>query len=172
MELESQLSEFITNTKFDDLPRGPVEVAKRVVLTIIGTMIAGATEEGCDTIVNMIKEWGGKEEATILIHGGKVPAYNAVLANSTMARALDICDHMFPGIHIGSSSVPVAFASAELTGGCSGKDFLAALILGAELASRINAVSNYNGFDPTGYVLYLRLLPLLVKYSISIQHRC
>jgi 2-methylcitrate dehydratase PrpD len=150
MDLEGKIAEFITSTKFEDLPKEPVKAAKRLVFTIIGTIIAGATEEGCDTIVNMVKEWGGKEEATILIHGGKVPAYNAVFANSTMARALDICDHMFPGLHTGSSSVPTALASAELTGGCSGKDFLTALIVGGEVASRINAASHYNGFDPTG----------------------
>ena len=93
---------------------------------------------------------GWKKEATILVYGGKVPAYNAVLANSVMARALDFCDAMSPGLHVGSSALPVALATAELAGGCSGKDFLAALVLGTEIAARINSVSDYDGFDPTG----------------------
>ena len=150
METEKKLAEYVSETKFEDLPQEPVDIIKNVILTVLGTTIAGATAEGCEALVNQVKEWGGKKEATILIHGGKVPAYNAALVNSTMARALDFCDAMMPGMHVGSSSVPTALATAELVGGCSGKEFLAALVLGTEVAARINSVSIYDGFDPTG----------------------
>ena len=151
MELERILAEYVSEAKFEDLPNEPVDTIKNVILTILGTTIAGATAEGCQEVVNQVKEWGGKEEATILIHGGKVPAYNAALANSVMARAVDFCDGMIPGIHLGSSSVPTALATAELTGGCNGKEFLTALVVGSEVAARLNlSASAYNGFDPTG----------------------
>jgi 2-methylcitrate dehydratase PrpD len=151
MELEKTLAEYVSEAKFEDLPEGPIDTIKNVVLTILGTTMAGATAEGCQAVVNQVKEWGGKEEATVLIHGGKVPAYNAALANSVMARAVDFCDGMVPGIHLGSSSVPTALAAAELVGGCSGKDFLTALVTGSEVAARLNlSASAYNGFDPTG----------------------
>jgi 2-methylcitrate dehydratase PrpD len=151
MELEKTLAEYVSKTKFEDLPKEPIDTIKRVILTIMGTTIAGATAEGCQAVVNQVKDWGGKGEATILIHGGKVPAYNAALANSVMARALDFCDGMVPGIHLGSSSVPTALAAAELVGGCSGKEILTALVTGSELAARLNLpASAYNGFDPTG----------------------
>lgn len=151
MELEKRLAQYVSETRFDDLPPEPIDIAKDIVLTVLGTTIAGATAEGCEALVDQVKEWGGKEEATILIHGGKVPAHNAALVNSAMARALDFCDAMVPGMHVGSSSVPTALATAELTGGCSGKEFLAALVLGTELAARLNlSESAYDGFDPTG----------------------
>jgi 2-methylcitrate dehydratase PrpD len=150
VEIERKLARYLLDTRFEDLPKEPVDVIKNVVLTIIGTTIAGATSEGCGALVSQVKDWGGKKEATILIHGGKVPAHNAALVNSTMARALDFCDAMIPGIHIGSSSVPTALATAELVGGCSGKEFLSALVLGTEVAARINSISVYDGFDPTG----------------------
>lgn len=123
MEIEKRLTQFLSETEFEDLPKEPVDMIKNVILTVMGAIIAGATSEGCEAVVNQVKEWGGKEEATVLIYGGKVPAHNAAFVNSTMARALDICDSTFPGIHIGSSSVPTALAAAELAGGCSGKDF-------------------------------------------------
>jgi 2-methylcitrate dehydratase PrpD len=150
MESEKRLAEFVSETRFEDLPKESVEIVKNVVLTILGTTIAGATAEGCEPMVDQVKEWGGRKEATIFIHGGKVPAYNAALVNSTMARALDFCDAMLPGMHVGSSSVPAALAAAELAGGCSGKEFLAAMVLGTEVSARINSVSLYDGFDPTG----------------------
>jgi 2-methylcitrate dehydratase PrpD len=150
METEKKIAEYVSETQFEDLPREPVEIIKNVIFTVLGTTIAGAAAEGCEALVDQVKEWGGKNEATILIHGGKVPACNAALVNSTMARALDFCDAMLPGMHVGSSSVPTALATAELVGGCGGKEFLAALVLGTEVAARINSVSIYDGFDPTG----------------------
>lgn len=150
METEKKLAQYISDSKYSDLSLESVDVIRKVILTVIGTTIAGATAEGCNAVIDQVREWGGKTEATILVYGDKVPAHNAVLANSFMARALDFCDAMSPGIHIGSSAVPVALASAELAGGCSGKDFLAALVLGTEVAARINSVSDYDGFDPTG----------------------
>jgi 2-methylcitrate dehydratase PrpD len=54
-------------------------------------------------------------------------------------------------LHLGSSAVPTALAVAEMVGGCSGKEFLSALVAGMELAARLNlSDSQYKGFDPTG----------------------
>lgn len=150
METERKLARYVTDTAYEDLPEKPIAVAKNVTLTVLGTTIAGANAEGCEALVRQVRRWGGRKEATILIHGGKVPAYNAALVNSAMARALDFCDGMVPGMHVGSSSIPTALAAAELAGGCSGKEFLTALVVGTEIASRLNAVSIYDGFDPTG----------------------
>lgn len=147
--IEKRLVDYILNTAFKGLPNETVDIIKNVVLTVLGTTIAGAATEYSEALIGQAREWGGKQEATILIHGGKVPAYNAALVNSAMARALDFCDAMKPGMHVGSSSVPTALATAELAG-CSGKEFLTALLVGTEVAARINASSNYDGFDPTG----------------------
>jgi 2-methylcitrate dehydratase PrpD len=151
MELEKILSEYVSDSKFEDLPKLPVNTIKNMILTILGTTVAGAMAEGCEAVVHQVKQWGGKEEATILIHGGRVPAYNAAFANSVMARALDFCDGMVPGIHFGASCVPTALAAAELAGGCSGKDLLTAIAVGCEVSARLNLTGTaYNGFDPTG----------------------
>jgi 2-methylcitrate dehydratase PrpD len=150
MGLEKDFVDFIMDGRFEDLPGETVDIAKNVILIAAGAAIAGAEAEGCETVVNQVKEWGGKEEATILTYGGKVPAYNAAFANSTMLRALDMEDSMKPGMHIGGSAFPTALAAAEVAGGCSGKEFLTALTLGIEMSIRMNLASAYNGFDPSG----------------------
>ncbi|VBB44877.1 MmgE/PrpD family protein [uncultured Desulfatiglans sp.] len=150
MESEKELAGYATKLRYRDLPDTSVSVIKNMVLTVLGTTIAGAAEEGCKAMVDLVREWGGKEEATIFVYGGKAPAHNVAAANSVMARALDFCDAMSPGIHLGSSVVPTAYAIAELMAGCSGEDFIAHLAAATELAARINAVSDYDGFDPTG----------------------
>ena len=150
MKTEQRLSRYVVDTEYEELPASTIALAKNVTLAILGAAIAGARAEGCEALVDQVREWGGKPEATILMYGGKVPAYNATLVNSTIARALDFCDGMVPGMHVGSSSVATALAAAELVGGCSGKEFLTAFVTGTEVASRLNAVSVYDGFDPTG----------------------
>ncbi len=151
MEVEKALVDYIVHTDLDGIPKGPQDTIRNMVLTVLGTTVAGSRAEGCEPLVRFYREVGGSQEATIFIHGGKIPAQNAVFVNSVMARALDFDDAMAPGIHIGASAVPTAFAASELAGGCSGKDFMAALVLGVETAARLNLTeSTYDGFDPTG----------------------
>lgn len=149
-ELEKKLVEYAVNTRFEEIPPRTVILVKDIVLNCLGAIIAGAAVPGCPEVVQQCKEWGGKEEATILFYGGQVPAYNAAFANSFMARAVGVDEAMLPGLHMGGSSIPTALAVAELVGGCSGKEFLTAVIVGSEIASRINFSTVYNGFDPTG----------------------
>jgi 2-methylcitrate dehydratase PrpD len=149
--VEQQLSQFAAGCKFDDIPPEAISTVKNIILGVIGTLIAGSHLSGIGLLVNKIKDWGGKEEATILIHGGKVPAHNAAFINAVMTRALDFDDAFAPGPHFGAATTPAALAAAELRGGCSGKEFLTALVLGSEVSARLNlSEDQYNGFDPTG----------------------
>ena len=59
-----------------------VGATKDQLLADFGTVIAGARAEGCETVVAMAKEAGGRPEATILVHGGKVPAQQAAFVNA------------------------------------------------------------------------------------------
>ena len=135
METEKKLVEFICHTTFEDIPREALTTVGNILRAVLGTTIADSTCEGCGSLAEYYRELGGKEEATVFVHGGKLPAHNAVLLNSVMARALDFDDAMAPGIHIGASAVPTAFGAAELAGRCSGRDFLTALAVGVETAA-------------------------------------
>jgi 2-methylcitrate dehydratase PrpD len=151
MKIEKQMIDYFAHAGFEDIPRDAIAVTQKVVMTIIGTAVAGAHEQGVEPLVGHHCRTGGKPEATIFVHGGCIPADRAAFINAYMARAVDYCDSMSPGIHIGASAVSAALAAAELKGGCSGRLFLAAVALGAELGRRLNLTeSAYNGFDPTG----------------------
>lgn len=121
MKAEKRLTEYICRAQFNEIPRDALNVIHNMLTGVFGTTIAGSGSEGCEALVQYYRDQGGKQEATILIHGGKIPAQNAVMVNSVMARALDFDDAMAPGIHIGASAVPAALGAAELAGGCSGK---------------------------------------------------
>jgi len=151
MKAEERLVDFVRDTAYGDLPEKAVDTIKNEFLAIAGTTIGGAGEEGCEEAVRFFREMAGKEEATILVYGGRIPAHDAAFVNAVMARALDFCDAMAPGPHIGAALITGSLAAAELAGGVEGPRFLTALAVGAEVASRMNLSERaYDGFDPTG----------------------
>jgi 2-methylcitrate dehydratase PrpD len=151
MSIEHDLVRFVCRTAYEDLKPEPLRTIKNQLLTVLGTTIAGATQAGCQTLIDFYLSQGGKEEATILIYGGRIPAQAAALVNGVMARALDFDDALAPGVHIGASTVPAALAAAELRGGMDGREFLTALLVGTEVGVRLNLPeAAYNGLDPTG----------------------
>lgn len=151
MSAEQQIVGFVCGTSYAELPSAVVEMTKAQLLADLGTAIAGAHAEGCETVVAMAREAEGRPEASVLVHGGKVLAEQAAFVNGVMARALDFCDAVAPGAHAGTAIIPAALAAAELAGGVSGADFLAAVAVGTEVALRFNlGEAEYDGFDPTG----------------------
>lgn len=151
MQIERTLARFVAASSDVEASPPARRVAKNILLAVSGTAAAGAAEEGCDALLDLLVQRGGREEATVWSCGRKLPATSAAYANGVMSRALDYCDAMAPGLHIGSSLAPAALAVAERRGGCSGTELLAALCVGAEVASRFNlSEAQYAGFDPTG----------------------
>lgn len=148
----------ILDTTYDRFDENVKDQARKRIIDVLGCMIGGAKAPGCSILYNLVREWGGKAEATIFCYGDKVPAHNAALVNSVMARSYDFepCGCTVNGktlpAHISGTTVPTALAMAEFQG-LSGRDFLTAMILGDDLAARIYAASNIDldvGFEPTG----------------------
>lgn len=151
MSPEQELARFVSTIQLADIPSEITSVAKQVLLTVCGTAMAGSTQDGISALRDVLTRQGGRPEATSFVYGDALPASSAALLNGTMARALDYCDAMKPGLHLGSSLVPAGLAAAQLNGGCSGADFMAALVAGMETGSRLNLTeATYDGFDPTG----------------------
>jgi len=151
MKFERQIVDYVIDTRYEDIPPAAIHTVKRMLLADIGTIIAGTQADGCRELADFYRSIGGLPEASLLLHGEKLPAQNAVFVNAMMARALDFGDALAPGPHIGSSTIPTAIACSELRGGCAGKEFLAALTIGTEVAARLNLnEAAYDGFDPSG----------------------
>ena len=151
MKVEDKVVSYIEEAAYEDLSDVDINIVKKQVLTYVGCVIAGSSNMGCEEVVEVARDLGGKEEATVLVHGGKVPAQQAAFVNGVMGRALDVCDHIKPGMHVGSGMIPAILAVAEMRGGVSGKEFINAVAVGDEIALRMNLLEeDYHGFDPTG----------------------
>ena len=152
MKVEEKVINWIRDFKYEDLTEKDIDILKKQILTYVGCVIAGSSNVGCEEVVEIAKTLGGKEEATVLVHCGKVPAQQAAFVNGVMGRALDVCDHAQPGIHTGSGMISAVLAAAQANGvKLSGKEFMTALAVGDEMGFRFNLEEeDYHGFDPTG----------------------
>jgi 2-methylcitrate dehydratase PrpD len=142
MEVEELLAEHMVGVQYQDLPQDAVEATKQHILHTVATIIGGSDSPGCSTLAELVKEWGGREESTVLVYGGRVPAVHAALANSGMAHALDYCMND-DRIHYKSSvvAVPACFAVAESVN-ATGEEFLTAVCLGIDAGIRIGLAIN------------------------------
>jgi 2-methylcitrate dehydratase PrpD len=151
MTPEHLLAEFVTQLRPDAASAAARHAVRRMFMASIGAGIAGADEDGIPQLRQLLQTRGGKGEAHTFVYGDSLPAHAAAQLNGTLCRALDYCDAMAPGAHLGSSLTPTVFAAAELSGRCGGSDLLAALLVGAEVGARLNLTEPiYDGFDPTG----------------------
>jgi 2-methylcitrate dehydratase PrpD len=147
-------------TRFEDLDPATVETTKYRIIDTLGCLIGGATDTGNPELAALLKDEGGKAEATVLIHGGKIPAGNAALVNSVMSRSFDfepvspLVDGVNTPGHISGTTVPTALTMAEAVD-ASGRELITALLVGDDIGSRILAASGFGftlGWDGTGTV--------------------
>jgi len=149
------INHFIS-TRYEDLPAPAVESAKREVLDSLATALGGSGKAGIIELVELVKEWGGAEQSTVIAHGLKCPAPSAAQVNASMIHALDYDDgHQAALVHVGCVAVSTAFAVAERMGSASGKELITAIALGGDfmarlgLAGRPGKTALSSGWHPT-----------------------
>lgn len=133
------LSGNIVNKRYEDLPQEVVEATKRSILDTLGVMLAATTTgDGCQQVVEVVREFGGTPESTVLGFGDRVPCYLAALANGAFCHPLDYDDtHDTAACHPTAETLPAALAVAERIGGASGRDLIATVALCNDLVSRL-----------------------------------
>jgi 2-methylcitrate dehydratase PrpD len=151
MSVSEALAANVVNTRYSDLKAENVERAKIRILDAVGCAIGGANAAGCQSMLNLFRQWGGAAESHVLVHGIRVPAHAAAMLNSLMTRSYDFEPVEAEGekgtgpAHISGTTVPTALSMAERCG-ASGQELITALCLGDDLASRLSISS---GFDFT-----------------------
>jgi 2-methylcitrate dehydratase PrpD len=137
------------HTNYEDLPRDVVEVTKKEILDLLGVAIAGFTAPGVKELVDIVTDWGGKGESSIIYGKQKVPAPMAAQVNSTMGHALDYDDVHDPAVmHPGVVIIPTCMAVAERKGEVSGREFITAVVLGVDMMCRLG-LATWPGYNPS-----------------------
>jgi aconitate decarboxylase len=150
----------VLDTRFENFSEEDIQDGKNQIIDIVAVILSGANAAGNSILLDLIRQWGGSREATILPHGDKVPLPHAAMMNSIAARSFD---HEVTGPaptgenegrlagHVPSTTGPTALAISEYLNS-SGKDLISAVVLGGDLGARIAVASddNRDGFDLVG----------------------
>lgn len=140
------IARHVANLRFEDIPAEAVARAKLRVLDLFGCGIGGVPGEGNRELVKCLELAGSAPRASIFGFPTKLNAGDAALANAVISRSYDfeVMTVVVEGVAIGSHNSPTTcmttLALAEERG-LSGKDFLAALIIGDDIAARMLAAS-------------------------------
>lgn len=134
--LTQAIGDFVAATAFEAIPPDVVARAKVSLAHNLAMAIAGRARERVG-VAAAKQFWAEPAEASLLHDGTRVSVAAAALANAALMHARSQ-DDTHPGStsHPGGAVMPAALAVAELQG-ASGRDFLAAVILGYEALFRI-----------------------------------
>jgi len=145
------LLSFIHDLGFDDLPAEVVTQAKRCTRDLVATAAGGATTPLSD----LIREHSARHYlaadggSRILFDGRRVSRLGAALAGGTIIDSFDAHDgHLLTKGHAGVAVLPAVLAYADCARvELSARDFLAALVVGYEVALRAGVALHRTASD-------------------------
>jgi 2-methylcitrate dehydratase len=157
-----RLAQWVLSVGPDDISSRAVDQAKLVLLDTLGCGFAALDDECAHAVVTSLAAHGERPQCTVLGLPLKMSAPSAVLANGTLIRVLDLNDYVIGAQLQGgaagghpSDNIPVALAAAELARS-TGRDLLAAIVLGYEIYGRgkalMDARSVWDGVSISGLV--------------------
>jgi 2-methylcitrate dehydratase PrpD len=138
MTVARSLAEFLTQVAYVDLPEQTVDHAGMLIASTIASAALGSGITSSTIIRALARERGGVPDASVWFDPGpKLPVPDAAQVNAVMSDAAASDDSDLRNIvHAGTTLVATSLAMAERTG-ASGRDVLAAIVLGYEAAGRI-----------------------------------
>lgn len=154
MNYTVQLANFCRNIRYEYLPPEVIEKAKLCLLDYVANVYGSLELEAVAGVASYVKFLSGAPVATVHGCDFKTDIQNAAFVNGTLAEAIEAQDgYRFGGSHPGVAVIPAVFAVAEEMG-YSGKEVLAAIVVGYEIANRVATAGHpwqtLSGFLPTG----------------------
>ncbi len=136
------LADHFANISISALPPKLIADAKTLVIDYLGVGVAGSQTDSGAIAARFAMDTGGKAEATLIGHAGRVPAVHAAFANAISSHSIELDDvDVLALFHFSPPVVAAALAVAEREGS-SGAEFIAAVALGCEMMARASAATN------------------------------
>lgn len=144
VSLTERLAAFVHETGYDRLPPDVVAATKQRVLDTIGVAWAGSIAPGCGAALGTVLAEGATGTSTIWASGDSAGCRGAAFVNGMHAAALDF-DSVYErgSVHPDIVTIPAVWAVAEQVG-ADGRDFIAAVAVGNEIACRLGAANLHN----------------------------
>ena len=163
----NQLSEFLINLKYEDIPKEAIEKAKLCFLDYLAVYLRGLESENAKIAIKTIYE----------LYGNDFNSLNKGFINGIASHSLDLDDgHRFAQLHPGS----VVFSTILNLGlDITAEEFFESLIAGYEVAIALGMLVNPNhrnqGFHSTGTVGSIASAAVaskLLKLSLEKTEHC
>lgn len=137
-----RLARHAASVGYDDLPAHAAAAAKTFLLDTFGVGVAGSSAPGTAEAVRAVAGWGEGPDAALWGTGARLPAPSAAFANgfATHGQEYD-CVHEAAVLHPMATLLPAALAWAEREGGIRGRDFVAAVAAGVDVAIGLGLAS-------------------------------
>jgi 2-methylcitrate dehydratase PrpD len=136
--LAAHVAEFVTTTRYSDIPAETVRIAKKHILDTLATGLAGAPAEGSALVRRYIENLGCGGAATVFGTALRAQPRFAALANATAMHADDYDDTYHPTRFHPSAPVLAAVCAEGEAAGASGKDVIAAFSVGTEVSIKLS----------------------------------
>ena len=139
-DLTKYVANFVHKTKFKNIPKEVVELAKKHILDGFGLALSGSVARTGNYLFTHIKKSSAKGKATVIGSKMKVPTHFAALANGVGIHSDDYDDTQLAvakdrvyGLltHPTAPCLPSAFAEGEVNK-INGKDFLNSYLIGVD----------------------------------------
>lgn len=142
---EFNLAKFAAELRVEEIPGAVLHEAKRSLINVFATALAGCREEAIDIAVHTLSGLSGAATSTLIGRPERGDAAHAAFINAMSANIFDFDDtHEATIIHPAAPVFSALFAHAEAEH-VSGAELLKAFVIGGEVECRIgNAVSPYH----------------------------
>jgi len=148
-----ELCDRLARWHYDMLPGNVVRTAKALILDTLGVIAGAAQAPGIPELNARLARWEKTGNATGLVGRRRYSPPTAALANGAAAHALDFDDQHDPArVHTSCVVLPALLAAAEDAGPVSGREFILAFALGAEMHARLGLACHNSlgkGWHPT-----------------------
>ena len=138
-----RLAQHVAECRYEAIPEASFDAARRFMLDTLAVAWAGSDAPGCREAHALLMDEGGRADSTAWAFGkhAGLPAMSAAFVNGMTSAALDY-DGIGSGasVHVNITVLPAALAMAERQHS-SGRDFLSAFVIGADLTYRLAAAA-------------------------------
>src|SRR3954452_22840482 len=133
-----RIAEFVSGLAYEQIPAEVRERIKLLILDSLGCAIYGADLQWCRILQNTFGDLDATRTTSIWGTDRKLSSANAALVNGTQVQGFELDDvHRDGVLHCGAVTLPALIAIAESHAHLSGREFLAAAVVGYEIGPRV-----------------------------------
>lgn len=169
----AQLAAFSCELTYESIPSDVITIAREQIVATVGSCLAGNHMEAMRSMAQGMSVLGQGSVATLFGRKERVPAPTAALYNAGTAQVIEWDDWVIIS-HTGAAVIPTAFAAGEQVH-TSGKELLAAVVLGNEINARTSRAMQrgaYVGNSMPNHQIETSLIAARLFGCSEVEARC